>query len=54
MTTVIIVLLVLALCLTFGRMMGNTAYSIHHAKATGKAVRSEKDQEQTEIERFSR
>ncbi len=54
MTTVIIVLLILVLCLTFGRMMGNTAYSVHHAKTTGRAVRSEKDREQSDIERFSR
>ena len=44
----------LVLCLAFGRLMGNTAYSFHHAKATGKPARSEKDREQADIDRFSR
>ncbi len=44
----------LVLCLVFGRLMGNTAYSFHHAKATGKPARSEKDLEQADIDRFSR
>lgn len=54
MTTVIIILLVLTLCLVFGRAMGNTAYSVHHAKASGKPVQPEHDREQSEIDRFSR
>lgn len=44
----------LVLCLAFGRLVGNTAYSFHHAKATGKPARSEKDREQADIDRFSR
>ena len=44
----------LVLCLVFGRLMGNTAYSFHHAKATGKPARSEEDREQADIDRFSR
>ena len=50
----IIAALVIVLGVVFGRLMGNTAYSIHHAKTTGKALHSEKDREQADIERFSR
>ena len=54
MMTVMIILLVLTLCLVFGRAMGNTAYSVHHAKTTGKPVQPEDDRELTDIDRFSR
>ncbi len=54
MTIFIIIALIVVLCLVFGRLMGNTAYSIHHAKTTGKPVRSEEDQEQLDIDRYSR
>lgn len=54
MTTVILLLLVLVLCLVFGRLMGNAAYSIHHAKTTGKPAQPEHDREQADIDRFSR